>query len=183
MSGFAQAQHYYFFCINTTESFDANWVVDQIDPILSKMKPNDRFTVFYTTGTDMSNVILDPLIISDYKFWRENKGKLKQFEAEKIQCNANENMGYIMDAFEKVCYPDRDGLNSGFTIEVYWFGDDAHYSDFGESLVLNAYVACAGSTTWDRLVLRNNCAAPLKTNSVPKLLNSKLFQTNNIYIQ
>ena len=88
LSGYAQPRnHYYFFCINTTEHFDARWVVEQVDAILSSMKSGDKFTVYYTTGIDRSEVILEPLTIdNDYTFWKEKKEKLKMFEAEKIQC-------------------------------------------------------------------------------------------------
>lgn len=183
--GFAQAEkHYYFFCINKSENFDARWVVDQIDPILTGMKPGDRFTVYYATGADKSGVILEALEIKDLDFWRSKKEKLKKFEAEKIQCNANANVENIMDIFDKIYDFDKNGLNSSnYIIDVYWFGDDAHYSEFGESLVLNVYMICSGNSTWNSYNLRNNNAAPLKTDNVQMLLNSKLIKTKNIFVK
>lgn len=187
LSGVAQTAqnqpHYYFFCINTTENLNAQWVVEQIDPILESMTPKDKFTVYYTTGTDMSDEIMEEITIEDYNFWKEKKKKLKAFTAEKIQCNANANMENIMELFKNVYEMSGKGLVSNYVIDVYWFGDDAHYQEFGESLVLNAYITCAGDKNWRNFYLMNNCAAPLKKKNVQDLLNSKLIKSNNIFIK
>ena len=183
LSGTVSAQHFYFFCINTTEKFNARWVVEQIEPILAGMEKGDKFTVYYTAGTDKSDVILEELVIDDYDFWQSKKEKLKLFEAEKIKCNANANIDNISSIFDKIYDFDRNGLQSPYTIDVYLFGDDAHYEELGESLILNVYMACAGNSTWNQLILRNNNSTPLKTNKVQELLHSKILKTDNIYIR
>lgn len=167
--GLVAQNSYALFCVNVTQNFDAEWVVDQIDAI-RQVNPTESFTVYYTMGYLASDTEMyyNSLEISDVTKWERNKEKLRLIKPETIVRNQNIltptriDLEMLLAKHYEVI--EVGGIDNISDIYVYWFGDSELYQsqDCGLPFIKEIYLKCDGDSTWKILQLMNNNGSPLR---------------------
>lgn len=152
LAGFAlHAQRFYFFCINLSDNTDGAYVSGVIDGVLKQMGKNDEFVIYIRGGVNSEGKVFDAVRITDNNGWQEAKDLLDYIDRCSVLSKSEVDM--MRKTFQPWYVVGDEGLEPKRNILVYWFGDEAYYSDYGKSIILPFYYALDGERTWEACYL------------------------------
>lgn len=181
LAGFAiQAQRYYFFCINLSENTDGAYVSKVIDGVLNQMDKKDEFVIYIRGGVNSENMVFDAVKLTDKKGWQEAKELLDYIDRCTVLPTSEVDM--MRKTFQSQYIVGNQGLVPIKPVYVYWFGDEAYYRDYGNSLFMPFYYAVEGERTWKACYLYGDNKT-MKAGTPQERLGVSRYPLNNVVIK
>ncbi len=175
----SQAQGFFFFCINLGEQTEGAYIANVIDDVLKKNKATE-FVIYIRGGVNKNGEVFDAVKITDMASWKKAKVLLDNIDRCSVLPKSE------VDALRLTFLPqytvNGQGLSPLKPINVYWFGDEDYYRDYGHSLFLPFYFAVDGARTWRNCYLYGD-RKQMPATTLPERINVSMYLLSNVVIK
>lgn len=175
----SQAQGFFFFCINLGEQTEGAYIANVIDDVLKKNKATE-FVIYIRGGVNKNGEVFDAVKITDMASWKKAKVLLNNIDRCSVLPKSE------VDALRLTFLPqytvNGQGLSPLKPINVYWFGDENYYRDYGRSLFLPFYFAVDGAKTWENCYLYGD-RKQMPATTLQDRLGVTMYLLNNVVIK